>query len=297
MNRSRLRLAALLSGAAVTASVLTLMAVRARAAGIPEADLLTYSGYLEDGDGPLKGTHSIAVQFWASEDAADDLCTGKLSSVELVSGRFQVPLPPSCAEAVKAGPDIWASVDVDGATLGRTKLGAVPFAIEAGHATSADTATSAATAAAAEGALDDRITAIEDAGPGKSAFYAFTSAATPLPNQVYKAIPFDSVKYDLGGEFANGVFKAKTAGLYFFSCNAHLDIPAPGTTAYFESILFVSGVNWGASSGQGDLWNATRNVEQLVKLAKGDTVNCTTFQTSGSSRGVTGTFVGFRVSL
>jgi hypothetical protein len=31
-------------------------------------------------------------------------------------------------------PDLWAEVVVDGASLGRAKLGAVPFAVEAAHA-------------------------------------------------------------------------------------------------------------------------------------------------------------------
>lgn len=149
----RLRRGLILGGVALGASAFTLLAVRARADGIPEADGMTYTGYLEDSAGePLTGEHSIAVQFWESAEAEDDLCMGKQDSAELQSGRFQVPLPISCSEAIQASPDVWVSVDVDGATLGRTKLGAVPYAIEAGHATTADEAIHAETAETAANA-------------------------------------------------------------------------------------------------------------------------------------------------
>jgi hypothetical protein len=138
---------------ALAGALIILIAARSRAAGIPEADGMTYTGYLESSEGtPLTGEHSIAVQFWDSESAKDDVCMGKLDAAELQSGRFQVQLPLSCSEAVKASPDVWVSVDVDGASLGRTKLGAVPFALEAGHAASASSATDA---------LEDRIGALE----------------------------------------------------------------------------------------------------------------------------------------
>jgi hypothetical protein len=127
---------------AIAASAATFFAVRARAAGIPDANALTYTGYLEDPNGaPLAGKHSISVRFWASDAATKALCTGELADAELVSGRFQVPLPDDCTLAVKASPDTFVDVLVDGASLGRTKLGAVPYAIEAGHAAGADAAT------------------------------------------------------------------------------------------------------------------------------------------------------------
>lgn len=141
----------------VAGALALVFAVRARAAGIPEADGMTYTGYLEDGAGqPLTGEHSIAVQFWESAEAEDDLCTASLDSAELQSGRFQVPLPVSCSEAVKASPDVWASVSVDGASLGRTKLGTVPYALEAGRATTADAASGALA-----GQLEDLAAAVD----------------------------------------------------------------------------------------------------------------------------------------
>ncbi len=139
------------------------LAVRARAAGIPDADVLTYTGYLESAEGtPLDGEHSISVQFWESLAATKDLCAASLGSVELQAGRFQVPLPAECADAVKANPDLFVDVSIDGASLGRTKLGAVPYAIEAAHATKADEAEHAQSADTATNAKNALTTLLRD---------------------------------------------------------------------------------------------------------------------------------------
>jgi hypothetical protein len=71
-----------------------------------------------------------------------------------VAGRFQLALP-DCQAAVGASPDLWLEAIVDGKSLGRTKLGAVPYAIEASHAVSADSADGAS------GALATRLDAVE----------------------------------------------------------------------------------------------------------------------------------------
>jgi hypothetical protein len=156
------------AGIALSASALTLLAVTARAAGVPDMSALTYTGYLESADGaPLSGAHSVEVKFWESVEAEEPLCSGGSPDTTLHAGRFQVALPDSCSDAVKASPDIWVDVSVDGAPLGRTKLGTVPYALEAGHATLADQATLAVdathadAASTADGDLEARIQALE----------------------------------------------------------------------------------------------------------------------------------------
>jgi hypothetical protein len=144
------------SGVALAASALTVAALQVARAAVPVADGMTYTGYLQDGDGqPLSGDHSIEVHFMATADAADDLCTGtNEADTMLAAGRFQVPLPVACSEAVQASADVWVEVEVDGSRLGATKLGAVPYALEADHASNAD---NAAKAVAASGPLADEL--------------------------------------------------------------------------------------------------------------------------------------------
>ena len=177
------RWALTVSAVAVTASMLTLLAVRARAAGVPEVEALTYTGYLEGADGAaLDGTRSIAVRFWESEEAEDALCNAEAASLELVAGRFQLALPKKCADAVKASPDVWADVVVDGSSLGRTKLGAVPYALEAGHATSADAASRAS------GALAEQLGALEDGVAAMPKITAWTDYAPALVTSAGTAV-------------------------------------------------------------------------------------------------------------
>jgi hypothetical protein len=120
---------------------------RTFAEGIPTTGALTYSGHLETADGaPLTGTRNIEVKFWgAASGGTSPLCTSNSRPVVLERGRFGVNLPDDCTGAVGANADVWIEVLVDGSSLGRTKAGAVPYAVEAAHASEADFAGSADT--------------------------------------------------------------------------------------------------------------------------------------------------------
>lgn len=48
-------------------------------------------------------------------------------------GRFQIPLPDTSIGAIQSTADIWVDVQVDGLSVGRSKLGVVPYAVEAAH--------------------------------------------------------------------------------------------------------------------------------------------------------------------
>jgi len=123
---------------------------RARAAGVPATQPLTYSGVLTDTAGvPLTGSKNLQVQIWDKDSAGNIICTTGSAAQTLVAGTFAVPLPAACATAIHANPELWTEVLVDGASAGRTKIGAVPYALEA------DTASNAA------GALATRLTALE----------------------------------------------------------------------------------------------------------------------------------------
>lgn len=138
---NRFKRAAAVGGVMLAASAATLLAVRARAAGIPAANALTYTAYLETPDGtPMTTATQVAVAVWDAQMDGTKVCGADAQKVLPVAGRFQLPLP-DCQAAVAASPDLWLEATVDGKSLGRTKLGAVPYAVEANHAASADAAT------------------------------------------------------------------------------------------------------------------------------------------------------------
>src|SRR5438876_242329 len=102
---------------------------RANAAGIPATQTMMYSGVLTDTNGtPLAGTKSILLQVWDQLTDGVVQCTGSPTTVTLAAGGFQVPLPDTCVAAVHSSTDLWLEVFVDGMSMGRFKLGAVPYA-------------------------------------------------------------------------------------------------------------------------------------------------------------------------
>ncbi len=126
------------------------------ASGVPSTNALTYAGLLEDGTGPVNGSHNIQVIFYDAATAGNNLCQSTTAPLQIVDGHFSVLLPDLCTTKVggaTGSPNVWVDVLVDGSDTGRTKIGAVPYAIEANHATNADNATTAATANAAGGPL------------------------------------------------------------------------------------------------------------------------------------------------
>lgn len=141
-KRSQIVTVAVFSGAALAA--IGFVAGRARAGGAPTAAPLTYSGSLNDAAGkPLTGSHNLEVEFFDAAKAGSPLCDTKAAALPLLNGRFSMVLEDKCSAAIKGNPDVWAEVFVDGKSVGRTKLAAVPYAIEATHATTADTASGA----------------------------------------------------------------------------------------------------------------------------------------------------------
>jgi hypothetical protein len=154
--------------ALVTTCAVGVFVGRAMADGVPATGALTYTGVLEDATGaPLTGSKNIRISLFDALSGGTLQCQSASTPLQLVGGRFQLQLPDACANAVKAKPDQWVEVEVDGNALGRTKLGAVPYAVEAGravnatNATNAANATSATNATNATGALDTRIKALE----------------------------------------------------------------------------------------------------------------------------------------
>src|SRR4051812_17387326 len=105
---------------------------RARAAAIPATAALTYSGVLTDANGaPMTGSVPIQIAVWDAATAGNQVCVTASAPQALVAGAFQVTLPEACTAAVHANADLWVEVLVSGLAIGRTKLGAVPYAVVA----------------------------------------------------------------------------------------------------------------------------------------------------------------------
>jgi hypothetical protein len=134
--RSKVAVTACTGSIALGALVICGM-TRVRADGIPPIGALTYSGALEDVNGaPASGTKAIKVALFDAESGGVERCS-VTKTVTLTNGRFSILLPDTCAQATRETPGLWAEIVADGDSLGRTKLGAVPFAVEAERATQA----------------------------------------------------------------------------------------------------------------------------------------------------------------
>jgi hypothetical protein len=111
-----------------------------RASGIPTSTPLFYAGTLHESGAPVTGQRAITLILWDSETetaSANNQCQTTSPTTEISNGRFRIALDASCTDAVSANPDLWIEVIVGATSLGRKKLGAVPYAIEARAATTA----------------------------------------------------------------------------------------------------------------------------------------------------------------
>lgn len=161
----------------------TLVVERVRAAGIPDGGALTYSGTLALADGSsVTGAKNIGLVAFSAATGGSPVCQVLSTQIPVSAGRFQIALPAECTAAVKANPDLWIDVQVDGASIGRTKLGAVPYAIEAGHADNATTAASATSAAMAVSATN--ATKANSAGSADALRTVPVSSTAPVAGQV-----------------------------------------------------------------------------------------------------------------
>lgn len=123
--------------AAASLVTLAFLGGKGWAAGVPTTGALTYSGNLESAGGtPLTGNHSIQVSFWnTASGGTSPLCQTVPSSLSLdPGGRFTLTLPDECATAVRNSANVWVQVTADGLSMERSKLGAVPYALEAAAA-------------------------------------------------------------------------------------------------------------------------------------------------------------------
>lgn len=214
---------ALLTGASFAAGAVV-------AAEFPsEGSELRYSGLITDDAGnPRETTETIQVRLYDADVAGTLLCAAS-ESMDLrdTQGRFSVPMPSTCADALSTNGDAWAQITVGTVNLPRQKLGAVPFALVAREAQSAETAITVAPGAIGEPqlaiGLANRIATFE---AGLEEVVAEVDASAALPHARWRIegpvaaswaqLGFDEELIDSAHELDinNGLFTASRSGLY-----------------------------------------------------------------------------------
>jgi len=115
------------------------------AEGAPTTEPLFYGGLVTSKDGaPLEAAHAVSLRLFAAETGESALCSTPELAAQFKAGRFRVALPSGdkgCAKAVANNADSWVELSVDGTAFPRSKVGAVPYAIEADHAKAASSVT------------------------------------------------------------------------------------------------------------------------------------------------------------
>jgi hypothetical protein len=130
-------LSAGLAGALAAAVVWGYLARKARAEGIPAGEAMVYRGLLEENGAPAPDKQrAFRVRLWDDPTQGKELCSREWNT-STKDGRFEVPLDAVCTNAVHASPNSWVEVEVDGTKLPRTKVSAVPYAVEADRAVKA----------------------------------------------------------------------------------------------------------------------------------------------------------------
>lgn len=273
---------ALLAAAGCALLALTLLAgygVRVLAEGAPLQQPLFYSGNLEADGALANGDFAIKLSLYASASGGKAVCTAE-GTVPVQNGRFRMDAS-TCVDAVAAEPDVWLAVSFTGpdgierAIEGRSKVGAVPYALQAQHAVTASAVAPGGTLSTALRDLSDRLDKVE-AVTIKSGFLAYKTQDQALGTG-YNKIFFENEVFDLGGEYdpKTGIFKANEDGHYEFSCTVGWDQSAH-TNGTWEISLQVDGFERTYNGWYGDGQYATRSLTATIDLKAGQGVYCAT---------------------
>ncbi len=240
--------------------------------GIPDKDPLYYSGMLTESGQPVNGQRAIGINLYADPSTTTALCQTVASNADVVNGRFRVPLAAACKAQINQNTSAWVEV-VDGVTsLGRSKIGAVPYAVEADRA------------ANASGMLATQLALLQGQVHAASGFHAWTAAAVSIPSRVSFPVAFEKVDYDLSGEYSptTGAFTVKQGGVYVVKCGFTF---GPAFAAAVSAGILKNGSEVDARDvPQSTVFNVGVEVTTMVQLASGDSLTCAAFQNSATAQ-------------
>jgi hypothetical protein len=126
-------------GYALVAGLALVGVVGIHAAGPPATEPLVYAARVATAAGvPLTGSHDVVLRLWDSATIGTNRCTTPAAGTVLdVDGRFTLVLTAECATAVRDHADLWVELTIDSIVYPRAKVAAMPYALEAGRASSA----------------------------------------------------------------------------------------------------------------------------------------------------------------
>lgn len=111
---------------------------RARADGVPTTPAMYFGATLDEGGAPMSGPVDLTVRLWDAATAGTMLCQTVAPGAMATAGRVRVGLDAACVSATQQNANVWAELIVGSRVIGaRTKLGAVPYAVEAQRAVQA----------------------------------------------------------------------------------------------------------------------------------------------------------------
>ncbi len=121
--------------------------LRVLAENVPKQTPLFYAGVLEENGVLVEGERAVTLTAWSAEADGEPICTSTTEKLKVSAGHFRMAVSDACVAKLRdvgTSADVWIAVSFrDGSGTphdipGRSKVGAVPFAL---RASSADTAT------------------------------------------------------------------------------------------------------------------------------------------------------------
>lgn len=108
---------------------------RARADGIPSMPTMYYGISLDENDAPVTGSRDVRVRFFDTEMGGSALCETTANATPFSQGNARIALAETCRTVVQQNATLWVELAVGGVPVGgRSRIGAVPYAVESQRA-------------------------------------------------------------------------------------------------------------------------------------------------------------------